>query len=225
MISFAALPNLLSGLRLAIAALLPVIFWIAPRPMADWIVLGLFSLAMVTDFLDGWLARRYRLESDFGRMLDPIADKAAVLVAVFLWAALWQIDRPGGALSIVAFPAAALILLRELIVSGLREHLGQAGSGAKLKVSALAKLKTALQAVGLCALFFDQALRAQRQAPCFDNPGFEQACRLAQADGALTAPALFLIWCAAAMTIWTGAEYVLAARKAMRSDGAEGTAR
>ncbi len=208
-VTLAALPNILTLLRLAIAPLLPAAYWLAPRPAVDWIALALFAIAMATDFLDGWLARRYRLESDFGRMLDPIADKAAVLAALFLWAALWQIDRPGAPLEPLVFGAALLILLRELIVSGLREHLG----GAELRVSKLAKVKTALQAVALGALLLDQALRAARQADCADA-----LCRLAAADGDVTRPALTLLWGAVGLTLWTGADYARAAWAAKRAE-------
>lgn len=202
-----ATPNALSAARLVLAPLLPAVYWLAPRPSADWIVLALFTVAMITDFLDGWLARRFRLESDFGRMIDPIADKAAVIVAVFLWGAMWQIDRPGVGLDPLAFGAAALILLRELVVSGLREHLG----GLALKVSGLGKAKTALQAAALGALFLDQALRAARQADCLDA-----ACRRAVADGDLTAAALTLLWAAVGLTLWTGLDYARAAGGEMR---------
>ncbi|MCI4663984.1 MAG: CDP-diacylglycerol--glycerol-3-phosphate 3-phosphatidyltransferase [Neomegalonema sp.] len=194
MTTLGLLPNALSLLRLAIALLLPAVYWLAPRPSADWITFALFSLAMITDFLDGWLARRFSLQSEFGRMLDPIADKAAVLVALILWAALWQKDHPG-ALDPRAFAPVTLILLRELIVSGLREHLG---GGAGLAVSKLAKLKTVLQSIALGALFLDQALR---------QGGSES----------LTSAALALLWGATALTIWTGTEYARAAWREMRA--------
>lgn len=202
-----SLPNILTALRLALAPLLPALYWIAPRPAADWIALVLFAIAMATDFFDGWLARRLRLESDFGRMLDPIADKAAVLIALFLWATLWHVDRPGAPLDPLAFGGVLLILLRELVVSGLREHLG----GAALRVSKLAKIKTALQGVALGALFWDQALRAGRQAECA-----EAACRLAVAQSDLSAAALTLLWGAVGLTLWTGAEYARSAWSVMR---------
>ena len=196
MTALSALPNALSLLRLAIAPLLPAVYAIAPRPEADWIVFALFVVAMVTDFLDGWLARRFQLHSEFGRMIDPIADKAAVLVAIFLWATIWQIDRPGASLDLTAFAAAALILLRELIVAGLREHLGGATA---LKVSPLGKVKTAAQSIALSGLFLDQALRA------------------AGGDGGLlTESCLILLWIAVLLTLWTGAEYARAAWAEMR---------
>ena len=188
--ALAALPNALSLLRLIITPLLPLVYACAPRPEADWIVLGLFVVAMATDFFDGWLARRFELHSDFGRMIDPIADKAAVLSALFLWAAVWQIDRPGAPLDLAVFGAAVLILLRELFVSGLREHLG----GIALKVSKLGKLKTVAQAVALSGLFLDQALRAE---------GAHWA--------GLTQSGLILLWIAVLLTLWTGAEYARAA--------------
>jgi len=111
----------------------------APTPARGAMIgtaLGLFAIAALTDFVDGWLARRLDARSALGVMLDPIADKIAIVGAVVGLAAL---DAP-----LVAWPG-ALMLMRELFVAGLRE------TGMKLPVSQLAKWKTTVQLVALSA--------------------------------------------------------------------------
>jgi cardiolipin synthase (CMP-forming) len=141
------LPNLATAARIALAvivfALLAVAARLGPvaapadlRPALIGWALGLFAIAALTDFLDGWLARRLDARSALGVMLDPIADKIAIVAAIVGLAAL---DAP-----LVAWPG-ALMLMRELFVAGLRE------SGMKLPVSQLAKWKTTVQLVALGA--------------------------------------------------------------------------
>ncbi|MEO1533921.1 MAG: CDP-alcohol phosphatidyltransferase family protein, partial [Pseudomonadota bacterium] len=111
-----SLPNLLTGFRLLAA---PGIAWVhlaLPRPEADLAALILFAAAAVTDWLDGKLARALNAESAFGRMMDPIADKAMVAVALLL-----IVVQTG--LSAVSLIPAVVILCRETAVSGLREFL------------------------------------------------------------------------------------------------------
>lgn len=139
-------PNGLTLFRLAAAPGLVLPYLALPRPVADAVALALFLVAAATDFLDGWLARRLGQESELGRVLDPIADKATVCVALLLLTGLWAED---GLAPAVAGPA-ALILFREILVAGLREALGP---GAGLQVTPLAKGKTAVQMVAVGALF------------------------------------------------------------------------
>lgn len=137
------LPTWLTIARLAAAPLLVVPFLLLERPAAYWTALALFAAAALTDFLDGWLARRLGQESRLGAVLDPIADKAmvATALALLLWVsplAPW-----------LALPA-AVILFREVLVSGLREAVAPA----RLDVTPLAKIKTALQMLAVGALLF-----------------------------------------------------------------------
>jgi len=135
------LPNLLTLSRIAAIPLVIATFYI-PSPYGPWIGCGLFALAGFTDWLDGQLARRWEQQSELGRFLDPIADKLLVAAILFMLAALQRISAAA------LFPA-LVILAREILVSGLREHL------ATLKVhvpsSRLAKWKTGIQmtAIGL----------------------------------------------------------------------------
>jgi cardiolipin synthase len=128
------LPNALTLARIAAVPLLIAAFYL-PFPAANWTALAIFVAASLTDWLDGWLARRWSLQSDFGKILDPIADKLLVAAALFMLAAF---DR----LSVPSIVAAIAILGREILVSGLREFL--AGRAA-LPVTALAKWKTGIQ--------------------------------------------------------------------------------
>lgn len=137
------LPNILTVLRLLAAPAIAVLFLLLPRPFADWAALAVFVLASATDYLDGFLARRWQQVSKLGTMMDPIADKAMVVIAlavmvVYSSLTLW-----------ILFPA-TLILFREVFVSGLREFLGDVAG--TLKVTQLAKWKTATQMVAISVL-------------------------------------------------------------------------
>jgi cardiolipin synthase len=136
------LPNLLTLAR--IAAIPPAVaLFFVPAGWADWALLALFVAAALTDWLDGYLARLRAEESPFGRFLDPIADKLLVSALLFMLAATARLPD----LSVVP---AVVILLRELLISGLREFL--AGLSVALPVSRLAKYKTAVQMTAIALL-------------------------------------------------------------------------
>lgn len=137
------LPNILTLLRLLAAPGLALVFALLPRPFADMTALALFVGAALTDWLDGWLARKWAQVSRFGAMLDPIADKAMVLIACAVLLMLW------GPTVWLIIPV-AIIIFREVFVSGLREYLG--AEAGKLSVSKLAKWKTAAQMCAITAL-------------------------------------------------------------------------
>ncbi|SDF30820.1 CDP-diacylglycerol--glycerol-3-phosphate 3-phosphatidyltransferase [Limimaricola pyoseonensis] len=138
------LPNILTVLRLLAAPGVAVMFLFFFRPWADWFALVLFVGAAVTDFVDGYLARAWKQESKFGAMLDPIADKAMVIIALLV------ITGFSGMNPWILLPA-TLILFREVFVSGLREFLG--ATAGLLKVTKLAKWKTTAQMVAIAVLF------------------------------------------------------------------------
>jgi len=142
----ANLPNALTVARIVAVPLLIAVFYL-PAPAANWVALAVFVAASLTDWLDGWLARRWDQGSDFGKVLDPIADKLLVAAALFMLAAF---DR----LSIPSIVAAIAILGREILVSGLREFLA---GRATLPVTVLAKWKTAAQMIALCFLMLGAA--------------------------------------------------------------------
>ena len=136
------LPNLLTLFRIAVIPGLVALFYIESR-FASWLACGLFSLAAVTDFLDGYIARVTKQQSAFGRFLDPVADKLLVASALLMMVAFGQIS------GLVILPA-LVILCREITVSGLREYL--AGLQVSVPVSQLAKWKTTLQMVAIAVL-------------------------------------------------------------------------
>ncbi len=129
------LPNLLTLSRIAAIPLL-VALAVVGAPWADLAACAVFSAAAITDYFDGKLARERQQITAFGRMLDPIADKLLVGAALMLLAGM-------GRLSDFGLLPAIVILLREILVSGLREYL--AGLAVGLPVTKLAKWKTGFQ--------------------------------------------------------------------------------
>ncbi len=133
------LPNILTLGRIAIIPLVVV----ALLGGFNHVALVLFVIAGVTDFFDGYFARKYKVESKLGAMLDPIADKLLVTaVLIFLVKQLDGLDTI----------AVVVILLREVLVSGLREFLGQ--QKIAMPVTKLAKWKTTIQFVAIIALLY-----------------------------------------------------------------------
>lgn len=179
------IPNILTVARVAAAPGVALAFALLPRPTADWVALVLFVAAALTDFLDGWLARKLNQISAFGRMLDPIADKAMVVIALAVLAGLHGPDP------LLLLPVAA-ILLRETLVSGLREFLKGA---TVLSVTTLAKWKTTTQLVAIAVLLAPVPLESVGMPPTLT-----------------TALGLALLWVAAVLTVVTGWDY---ARKAL----------
>ncbi len=206
-----ALPNILTSLRLvltlfvflALAAAAGAVPYVSER-LTPEMQFGLqrwafwsFVVAAVTDFFDGWLARKLDAVSVWGAILDPIGDKVLVCGAILGLLAL-------GGQPMVVLPA-GLMLFREFTVSALRE-VG-AGKGVKLPVTLLAKWKTTLQLTALAAELLSASWAA------FDLP----------ADPAIQGPVtLFahtLMWVATIVTLITGAQYWEQTRKALSAQG------
>lgn len=138
------IPNILSILRLVAAPFLAVAFLFFARPYADWFALILFVLASITDWVDGYLARSWQQVTKMGTMVDPIADKAMVVIALMVIVGYSSMSPW------LVLPA-TMILFREVFVSGLREFLGDVSG--TLKVTQLAKWKTATQMIAIAVLF------------------------------------------------------------------------
>lgn len=132
------LPNILTLLRLLAAPGVAIMFLYFTRPYADWLALILFLSAAITDWFDGYLARLWKQETKLGAMLDPIADKAMVVIALMVIVGYSSMSPW------LVLPA-TFILFREVFVSGLREFLGD--TAGTLKVTRLAKWKTTAQMV------------------------------------------------------------------------------
>ena len=194
------IPNTLTVLRLIAAPGLAVMFLYFDRPAADWYALALFVVAAVTDYVDGSLARAWKQESRFGAMLDPIADKAMVVIAIVV------ITGYSGMKPSLILPA-TVILFREVFVSGLREFLG--AKAGLLAVTKLAKWKTTAQMVAIAVLFLgtglDYVTDTTGKVPHWSAP-------------AATAVGIGLIWLAAARTLVTGVDYFLKALPHLREE-------
>lgn len=185
------LPNWLTFSRIAIIPFLVASFYLESR-VYHWIAAGLFLFASVTDFFDGYLARAMQAQSSLGRFLDPIADKLLVAAAIVMLVHAGGIGR----LDVIA---AITILCREILVSGLREFLAELRIS--VPVSALAKIKTAVQMTALTLLLIG-----------VEGPSVEEV----QQVTSLTLTELFgkiLLWVAAILTVVTGYAYFKAARK------------
>jgi CDP-diacylglycerol--glycerol-3-phosphate 3-phosphatidyltransferase len=204
-----SLPNILTSMRLVLALFMFVALAAAAgavpglsdhlEPQAQfalqrWAVYA-FVIAAVTDFFDGWLARKLDAESVWGAILDPMGDKVLVCGAVLGLMSL-------GAQPMVLLPA-GLILFREFTVSALRE-VG-AGKGVKLPVTMLAKWKTTLQ---LTALAMELVVGAWGAFPFLPQDPAVQ--------GPVTIAAHSLFWLATLVTLITGAQYWEQTRKALQ---------
>ncbi len=178
------LPNVLTLSRIAAIPLL--VFLVALHTqLGDLMACVVFSAAAITDYFDGKLARSRKQQSDLGRMLDPIADKLLVAAALMMLVGLDRLSAPG------LYPA-IVIMLREILVSGLREYL--AGIRIRLPVTNLAKWKTGFQMGALGTL-----LAGDTGAPLL-HLGFLPVSVIGE----------IMLWIAAALTLVTGWDYLTA---------------
>lgn len=176
-----SLPNILTyGRVVAVPVVVALMFW-PEKDWARWTALGIFALAAITDFFDGYLARIWSLQSSLGRMLDPIADKLLVGACLLMLTVIQQITG-------VSVWAAMIILLREILVSGLREFLAELR--VSVPVSTVAKWKTTVQLLALGFLIV--------------GPAGEKVLPGSQLIG------IVLLWIAAVLTLYTGWDYLKA---------------
>jgi len=175
-------PNLLTLSRILVIPALIGAFYLRPAlgDTANWIALALFVAAGITDFFDGWLARRRGEMSNLGRFLDPVADKLLVAAAILMLVAFrdiagWHVL------------AAVVILCREILVAGLREFLAELRVA--VPVSRLAKWKTTVQIVAIAFLLVGNAGPVILHAHAIGIAG---------------------IWLAAVLTFYTGWDYLRA---------------
>ena len=143
------LPNLLTWLRIVLIPLFVGIFyfdksWVS-GPNQNLVATVIFTAAAITDWLDGWLARKLNQTSAFGAFLDPVADKVMVAAALIILVQLSRVD------AIVAL----IIIGREITISALREWMAQIGQAKSVAVSALGKIKTASQMIAIPMLLYE----------------------------------------------------------------------
>ena len=215
------LPNILTVGRLLAAPGVVLMFLYFSRPYADWFALLLFVGAAITDYFDGYLARLWKQQTKFGTMLDPIADKAMVVIALLV------ITGYAGMNPWILLPA-TVIIFREVFVSGLREFLGDtAGS---LAVTQLAKWKTTAQMIAIAVLFgtgifghmlldrmtgMDEEVVAEIFAGGQDPLGLRMIDLAAQVTWWV---GIILLWIAAVLTLVTGIDYFRKALPYLKED-------
>lgn len=182
------LPNLLTYARILAVPLIVLCFYmegrVRPTDWWRWAAFWIFVLASITDYFDGYIARRWKQTSNIGKMLDPIADKLLVSAALLLLAFDRTIDK-------WSLWAAIIILCREILVSGLREYL--AALKVSVPVTQLAKWKTTIQLVAIGFLLIGPA--GEAVLPYTTQIG------------------ITLLWISAIVTLYTGYDYFRAGLK------------
>ncbi len=180
------MPNLLTVLRIIFASLIALILIFFDSKIAYFISFILFSLAGITDYFDGWLARKKGQISDLGRMLDPIADKILVISTFII---LMSNNVIEGFNAIAAF----IIIYREIFISGLREFLGN--KSLVVKVTKLAKWKTAMQFITILVFLGSQIINNFYMYTDIINIFIEFTCTLS-------------IWITSLISLYTGINYL-----------------
>ena len=217
-----SIPNTLTVIRLLAAPGVALMFLYFHRPWADWFALTLFVGAAITDWFDGYLARLWKQESKFGTMMDPIADKAMVVIAIMV------LTGYSGMNPWLILPA-TVILFREVFVSGLREFLG--AKAGLLKVTKLAKWKTTAQMVAIAVLFLGtgleylngvamQGMTPEQYADAVTAGLADPIRACGKSDCASVAgyAGLVLMWLAAILTALTGLDYFNKSLPFLRDD-------
>ncbi|HHM06228.1 MAG TPA: CDP-diacylglycerol--glycerol-3-phosphate 3-phosphatidyltransferase [Gammaproteobacteria bacterium] len=181
------IPNLLTFLRIILIPVFVVVFYL-PVPWSNTVSALIFVAAAVTDWFDGFLARRWNQTSPFGAFLDPVADKLMVAVTLVL---LVQNDPSVW----LAIPA-AIIIGREIVVSALREWMAEIGGRAHVAVSMIGKYKTAAQMVSLVLLLYGEPVAGM---PTVDV-------------------GMVLLYLAVTLTLWSMVAYLRAAWPSLSAD-------
>lgn len=189
------LPNALTWLRIALIPLFVAVFYLPDGWVPDHAInitaTALFLLASVTDWLDGWLARRLNQMSAFGAFLDPVADKLMVAAALIV---LVDLDRAG-------VDVALIIIGREIAISALREWMARIGQAKEVAVAFIGKLKTTAQMAAIILLLYYDPILGWPHTFLVGN---------------------WLLYLAAALTLWSMAHYLFMAWKTLKHEPAQG---
>lgn len=182
------LPNSLTLFRILLIPVLVVVFYL---PFQHHLLVAalVFSVASITDWIDGYVARKMGQETPFGAFLDPVADKLMVVIALVL-----LVERHD---TILFTLAACVIIGREIVVSALREWMAELGARTSVAVSVVGKVKTAFQMVAIIALL---------------------AIDPAKDESWLLALGYLLLYAAAVLTLWSMLIYLKAAAQVMRNE-------
>jgi len=173
-------PNILTFLRIVLIPVFVLVFFV-PYSWSSLVCAAIFGLAALTDWLDGYLARRLKQLSVFGAFLDPVADKLMIAVALVL---LVQANP-----TILFVIPAAIIIGREIVISALREWMAEIGERTKVAVSVIGKIKTIAQMVAILLLLY--------RSPLGPFPTYEVG--------------MVLLYAAAILTLWSMLLYLGAA--------------
>ncbi|HEV2607779.1 MAG TPA: CDP-diacylglycerol--glycerol-3-phosphate 3-phosphatidyltransferase [Xanthomonadaceae bacterium] len=185
------IPTILTLFRILLIPVLIAVFYLPSswtHPWANFAATFVFVLGALTDWADGWIARRWNQFSAFGAFLDPVADKLAVAVALVLIV----VYRPTHWMPLLAI----VIIGREIAISALREWMAEVGHGRKVKVAWLGKLKTIVQMTAISMLLYRE--------PILGLPTFRTG--------------EVLLGVAAALTLMSGYSYVRAAWPSLSGD-------
>jgi CDP-diacylglycerol--glycerol-3-phosphate 3-phosphatidyltransferase len=179
------IPTALTLFRIVLLPVMVIVFYAGFRG-ANVAAAMIFVAAAITDWLDGWIARRWDMGSAFGAFLDPVADKLMVAVTLFL---LVQ-ENPTPLMAVTS----AVIVGREISISALREWMAEIGQRATVRVATVGKVKTVMQVVAIAVLLYQHDLESLR--PFYIGES--------------------LLVIAAGLTIWSGLQYVRAALPILR---------
>ena len=183
------IPNMLTLCRIGLIPVLVVIFYLPEFNNQHVVLASLFFVIGITDFLDGYLARKLNQQSKFGEFLDPVADKLSVSIALILIVSV----HPG---ALVAIPA-AIIIGRELTISALREWMSSIGANIEVKVSYIGKVKTAGQLWAIGFMLYEQPI------------GWFSPLQFGY----------LLLYISAGLTLWSMFSYLIAAWPSLRKNG------
>ena len=189
------LPNKLTILRIAMIPVFMAFFFLTMIPYNYFIAAIVFVLAAATDFLDGYIARKYHLVTNLGKFLDPIADKVLVSTALILMLTVDAILPPLFSIAV------AVILARELIVSGFR--MVAASRGLVLAADKIGKVKTVFQDLAIFVL-----LAGYDFFGVFDSSP--------ESVNPINVAGLVLLVIAAVLTIWSGVSYIVKNREVLK---------
>jgi len=192
------LPTKLTLLRIGMIPVFILLFYIPLFGIKNYLLTGLFILAGLTDWFDGYLARRMGMQSEFGAFLDPVADKLMVSVVLVLLVSV----HPGW---LLALPA-TIIIGRELTISAVREWMANVGERTKVAVSIIGKFKTTAQMIAIGFLLFEK--------PIGDFPTLQIGYVLLYLSALLTLWSMFLYLQAA----WPSMNEAQAGEKAEEED-------
>jgi|TARA_B110000014_G_scaffold165038_1_gene116616 CDP-diacylglycerol--glycerol-3-phosphate 3-phosphatidyltransferase len=144
------IPNNLSLLRIALIPCLILVFYLSDNTLSAYqknlTATLIFLFAAITDWLDGYLARRLNQTSDFGAFIDPVADKLIIIAALILLVGLGRVEL------IIAF----IIIAREFTISSLREWMATLGESGGIAVAFIGKLKTTMQMIAILFLLYHE---------------------------------------------------------------------